>query len=81
MTDERFSQTASPDTLLFLRPLELEDLTMTSGLSFSFDSEVEDHLLTVSERVLEHTTRPESVNRFVTFHKLNRKYGLATRYV
>lgn len=81
LTDESFSQTVRPDTLLFLRPLELEGLTMTSGLSFSFDSAVEDHLLTVFERVLENTTRPESVSRFVTFHRLNRKYGLAARYV
>lgn len=76
LTDRNFSQTATTDILLFLRLVRFEDLTMTSGLSFAFQSDGEDHLLTVYERVLEKTTRPESVSRFITFHRLNRKYGL-----
>ena len=75
LTDQNFSRTASPDVLLFLRLVCFDDLAMTSGLSFAFPSDLEDHLLTVYNRVLEKTTRPPSMSRFIAFHKLNRKYG------
>jgi len=76
LTDRNFSQTAEPDVLLFLRLVRLEDLTMTSGLSFAFRPSAEEHLISVYNQVLEQTSRPESMSRFITFHKLNRKYGL-----
>lgn len=81
LTDRNFSRTAEPDLLLFLRLVRLGDLTMTSGLSFAFRPSTKDHLIMVYERVLERTDRPESMSRFITFHKLNRKYGLDVHQV
>ncbi|ELY62734.1 hypothetical protein C492_07520 [Natronococcus jeotgali DSM 18795] len=81
LTDRNFSRTAPPDILLFLRLVRLEDITMTSGLSFAFRPSTEEHLVSVYDQVLERTNRPESMSRFIIFHKLNRKYGLDVHQV
>lgn len=76
LTDLGLSSTANLDGLIFFRPVELIDFTMTSGFLFPFASKHKGHLLSVHEEVMKRTgSRPKSHRRFVIFNRLYRKYG------
>lgn len=76
LTDLRLSETAEPGALLFYRPVQIDDFTMTSGFMLPFSNKHRNHLFTVNRKVLnEATSRPNSVIRFYTFYRLYQKYG------
>jgi hypothetical protein len=76
LTDFRLSETAEPGGLMFYRPVQFDDLTMTSGFMFPFSNKHKDHLFTVHRKVLNKTnSRPESIRRFYIFYRLYQKRG------
>ncbi len=76
LTDLKLSQTAESDALIFFRPVRFEELTITSGFMFPFESEYKDHLLSVHQQVLDKTeSRPEAARRFYVFYRMYQKYG------
>jgi hypothetical protein len=81
MIDLGFSGTADSGALMFCRRVPFEEFSMTSGVAFPFPGDLENHLLTVYERVSDRVvSRPEAVTRFVSFYKLHGKYGIQVRY-
>jgi hypothetical protein len=82
LTDIACSKSAIQGILLFFRLIPCGDFNMTSGVSFAFRGDTEDHLQTVYKqmsRTIE--SQPEPVKRYVSFYKLDRKYGLEVRYI
>ena len=75
--DIQFSDSAQEGVLLFLRLVSVDEIRMTSGSAFVFDSNHRDLLLR-RYRYLSKTSYAinPSVTRFIVFFKLNRKYGL-----
>lgn len=76
LTDIKLSQTADSDALIFFRPVRLDEMTVTSGFMFPFESDYKNHLLSVNQKVMDKTTsRPESARRFYVFYRMYQKYG------
>ncbi len=76
LTDLKLSQTAESDALIFFRPIRFDEMTITSGFMFPFESRYKDHLISVHQQVLDKTSsRPESARRFYIFYRMYQKYG------
>ena len=74
LTDINFSQTMAQGLVVFFRPIELPELTMTSGIAFVFPKERERDLIA-------RWTRWDSTEHYARFFKLSKSKGLATMYV
>lgn len=82
VTDVNLSETADSGVLLFFRPIQYDELTMTSGVSFPFPEDEEDRLLRDYGHRTDHIdSHPESVQRFVAFFDLYRDYGIHIQYL
>jgi hypothetical protein len=80
--DIGFSKTATQGLLVFFRLVPYENFNATSGVSFAYRGDIEDHLQTVYRGVKKNIeSRPEPVKRYVAFYKLYKKYGANTRYI
>jgi hypothetical protein len=80
LIDLKLSQTASPDSLIFLRPVSLPEIVITSGFLLPFQAETKDHLLEVHQKVMNKTdSRPESARRFYIFYQMHEKYGIPSQ--
>lgn len=82
LTDIGLSASAEPGALLFFRPVQIGDVTMTSGFMLPFSEGQQDHLVEVYEQTMEKTAssddpKPESARRFYVFFRLHQKYGEA----
>jgi hypothetical protein len=79
--DIGLSQTATPGTLLFFRPVHYEEFTTTSGVSLPFPCDEKERLLDEYERRVDRTDpRAASRQRFVAFHDLYREHGIHIDY-
>lgn len=74
LTDINFSQTMIQGLVVFFRPIELADFTMTSGVAFVFPEEMERGLVA-------RWTRWDQAERYARFFKLSKSKGLSTLYV
>jgi len=82
LTDIYFSKTATPGSLIFTRIVPFKDFNITSGVSFLF----KDHLLNLLIREYRKMrrkikTESTSMKRFISFFRLNRKYGEEIMYI
>ena len=81
IVDINLSHTAEPGVLLFVRPVQYEEFTITSGVSFPFPAEKKANLLDECERREEHTdARSASLRRFITFYEQYRDHGIRMQY-
>lgn len=83
LVDINFSQRVTPDWLLFIRPITLENFSMTSGIAFIFPEHLRDELLQRWHRPQARRKRPaQSVSavRYATFFKLSKRKGIEVRY-
>jgi hypothetical protein len=82
LTDIGFSKTATQGLLVFFRLVSYENFNATSGISFAYRGDIEDHLQTVYRGVKKNVeSQSEPVKRYVSFYKLYGKYGADTRYI
>jgi hypothetical protein len=79
--DVSFSQSVLPGLLLFTRLVPFQDVHITSGIAFAFQEATEKILFkkykAMSQKV---KSEVESIQRFVTFFKLNRSHGMDVIY-
>lgn len=80
LTDTGLSESAKTGALMFFRPVQVGDITMTSGFLFPYEGPPQDHLVEVYEQTMEKTgsrddPKPESMRRFYVFYRLYEKYG------
>ncbi len=81
LTDIAFSQSLSSGYVLFLRPIILSALTMTSGFAFSFPESLEADLLRRWHSLeRDHRGTALSSKRYAAFFKLSKRQGIETRY-
>jgi hypothetical protein len=73
LTDVNFSQTMAQRLVVFFRPIELPELTMTSGIAFVFPEGMERDLVA-------HWKRWDSTEHYARFFKMSKSRGLATIY-
>ncbi len=82
LIDIAFSQTGVPGLLLFFRLVPFKDFNMTSGVSFVFPGDSERDLLMRYKKLRKKKkSEDESIRRFISFFKLNKKYGLEVLYM
>lgn len=80
LMDLKLSQTASPDSLIFLRPVPIPEMNITSGFLLPFQAETKDHLLEVHQKAMNKTeSRSESARRFYIFYQMHKKYGIPSQ--
>lgn len=72
LTDINLSQTMIEGTLIFFRPIQLPEFTMTSGIGFLFSSDKEQELLKEWNR--------NSAKRFAKYFRLSKKWGMPTEF-
>ena len=77
LMDINFSQTMANGFVVFFRPIEMADFTMTSGIAFVFRGEMEQELKRRWQRLEE----KGSAERYARFFKLSKSRGLTTMYV
>jgi hypothetical protein len=81
LIDINFSKTGIPGMLLFFRLIPFKEFSMTSGVPFAFNDELEDFILkkynTLSKKV---KSGSNSIDRFVSFFKLSKNYGIEVMY-
>lgn len=76
LTDINLTQTANPGALIFIRPVQLPEMTITSGFVLPFEPVYKEHLISVNRRVMNKAeSQPQSAKRFYTFYRLYQKYG------
>lgn len=79
--DMNLSLTGEPGILLFFRPLQYDEFTITSGVSFPFPKDEKDRLRTEYEdRIDPVNSTSQSLQRFTTFYDLFRDYGIQVQY-
>lgn len=77
-----FSPTGEPGILLFFRPLQYDEFTITSGVSFPFPKEEKNRLRTEYEdRIDPVNSTSQSLQRFTTFYDLFRDYGIQVHFL
>ncbi len=77
LIDINLSQTILPKMLLFTRLVPFNDFKITSGVNFAFRNDLEDILLKEYHSLAEKITYDDpAIKRFISFFKLNRKYGM-----
>ncbi len=65
LTDINLSQTANSDDLIFIRSVQLPEMTISSGFVLPFKAVYKAHLISVNQRVMNKAeSKPESANRF-----------------
>jgi hypothetical protein len=86
LMDINFSQTVKPNYLLFIRPITLENFSMTSGIAFTFPSGMESVLAKRWKRPQSHGSHRQrrgqsiSLKRYATFFKLSKRKGIEVMY-
>ncbi|QSG13218.1 Uncharacterized protein HSBGL_2824 [Halapricum desulfuricans] len=81
LLDSNLSQTAEPGVVLFFRPVQYDEFTTTSGVSFPFPGEEKERLLGEHDRRVDpDASRAVSRQRFVAFHDLYRDHGIYIQY-
>ncbi len=87
LMDLNFSQHVKPDYLLFIRPITLENFSMTSGIAFIFPGDMESELLkrwrgpqSRGSRRRRRRAEPTSATRYATFFKLSKRKGIEVMY-
>lgn len=73
LTDIGMSMSLLSGMIIFIRPIEIEDLVMTSGIGFVFPSEMEDELIKRWQKL-------KPTERFSNFFRLHRIKGIPTHY-
>ena len=83
LMDINFSQRVTPDWLLFIRPITLENFSMTSGIAFIFPRHLKEELLKRWHRSQSRRRRlaqSVSARRYATFFRLSKIKGIEVRY-
>jgi len=81
LLDVNLSRTVELGSVLFFRPVRYDEVTTTSGVSFSFPGEEKTRLLEEYDRRLDpDESKAVSRQRFVTFHDLYRDHGIYIQY-
>lgn len=87
LMDLNFSQNVKPNYLLFIRPVTLENFSMTSGIAFIFPRHMESELLkrwqgpqSRGSRRRRRAQQPTSTTRYATFFKLSKRKGIEVMY-
>ncbi|MCP4542181.1 MAG: hypothetical protein GY832_34090 [Chloroflexi bacterium] len=87
LMDINFSQNMKPNYLLFIRPVTLENFSMTSGFAFIFPGHLESELLkrwrgpqSSGSRRRRRRAQPTSTTRYATFFKLSKRKGVKVMY-
>ena len=81
LLDVNLSRTAESGVVLFFRPVQYDEFTTTSGVSFPFPGEEKERLLDEHDRRIEpDDSKSVSRQRFVTFHDLYRDHGIYIQY-
>jgi hypothetical protein len=81
LMDINFSQNCIPGLLLFIRPIILENFSMTSGIAFVFPGQEEQFLLKRARYPRRRGQSPhESAKRYQTFFKLSKRRGIEVMY-
>jgi hypothetical protein len=81
LVDIGFSQSVVVGFLLFLRPISLENYSMTSGVVFAFPGDMENDLVREWERFAGRRSRNASAGCYAAFFKLSKRKGIPTVYV
>lgn len=83
LMDIAFSNTINHSNyLIFTRILPFKDFNMTSGVSFIFPSNMENHLIKqYNKKNIKIKSTDEDVKRFVTFYQLHKKHGIDVSYI
>jgi len=75
------SQSCVPGFLLFIRPIILENFSMTSGMAFVFPGQEEQFLLKRASRPRRRGQSPrDSAKRYQAFFKLSKRRGIEVMY-
>ena len=83
LMDINFSQRVTPDWLLFIRPVTLENFSMTSGIALIFPRHLKEELLKRWHRSQSRRRRSAqsvSARRYATFFRLSKIKGIEVRY-
>ena len=87
LMDLNFSQIVKSDYVLFLRPITLENFSMTSGIALTFPTHLESELLrqwrgsqSGGSRRRRRRALPTSMRRYATFFKLSKLKGVEVMY-
>jgi len=87
LMDINFSQHVKPNYLLFLRPITLENFSMTSGIAFIFPRHLESELLkrwrgpqSRGSRHRRRRAQPTFAKRYAIFFKLSKRQGIEVVY-
>jgi hypothetical protein len=81
LMDINFSQSCVPGLLLFIRPIILENFSMTSGMAFVFPGQEEQFLLKQALHPRRRGQSPrESAKRYQAFYKLSKRRGIDVMY-
>lgn len=81
LTDILLSQTAVPGNLLFSRVVECQDLAMTTGVSFPFDGDDCNYLISRYRKVARtKDARLRARKRYLLFYTLSKHIGIEYRY-
>lgn len=73
LTDINFSQTLLREYILFFRMIELSNVTMTSGVAFSFQ-------ISAKERLLRRWRQWSTAERYTGYFQLSKRHGVETHY-
>lgn len=73
LTDINFSQTVLRESILFFRMIELSNVSMTSGVTFSFRA-------SAKERLLRHWRQWSTAKRYAGYFQLSKRHGIETHY-
>ncbi|MCB8818351.1 hypothetical protein [Desulfosporosinus shakirovi] len=77
LIDIGMSENLNPNIFLVTRLINLDEFSMTSGLTFAFAMDHKDYLLKNSRKMMKKATGfDESVAKFIAFFMLNRSNGL-----
>ena len=81
LTEISFSRTATPGSLIFTRIVPFKDFNITSGVSFVFQGRLLNLLIRKYRKMRRKiNTESSSMKRFISFFRLNRKYGEEIMY-
>lgn len=71
LTDIQLSQTARQGLIVFFRPLDLSDFSMTSGMAFVFAQELE-------QKLIKQWAKRSSAERYAKYFRLSKSSGIPT---
>ena len=82
LMDVGMSQSTSVGLIFYSRLLPIQDIYMTSGVSFGFDKSYKDKLFSaISLAAFKKRRKLSSTEMFILMHEKNRQYGIETRTV